>query len=85
MAAATKKNPKVKKKPKATEEDLKPQVGPHAEDSYKHLGFEGRLPDELVGVHNRFKHALNTLTPGKRITPEGFATIVAIYETSTGA
>jgi len=70
---------KAKEKAPPVEEEPKPQVSPHAEDAYRHLGYE-RLPAGLLKIHNSYKKARNTLSPTSKISVDGFAAINAIYE-----
>ena len=46
-------------------------------DQFKHLGFTGRLPDNLVGCFLEFKKRKDKLSPG-RLSPEGFAMVTMI-------
>ena len=44
-------------------------------DSFRHLGYTGRLPDPLVATYKSFKGRKDKLLPGS-LTPEGIVTVI---------
>lgn len=53
----------------------------HAQNIFRHLGFVGRLPDDLYEAYKTFKGQLDALSPGRQPTFDGFAAVVTIWRT----
>lgn len=60
------------------EVEVEDRVDEFAITQFEHLGFKGRLPDELVQTYNDFKRIKDRLNPG-RLSAEGFALVVSLY------
>ena len=60
------------------EVEVEDRIDEFAISMFQHLGFEGRLPDDLVQVYNDYKRTKDRLSPG-RLTAEGYATVVTLY------
>lgn len=71
--------------PETIEKALEPEnrIDEHAVSMFKHLGFDGRLPDDLVRFYNDFKRVKDRLQPG-RLSAEGYAVVVTLFQLAGG-
>lgn len=58
---------------------LEDRIDDYAVGIFQHLGFSGRLPDNLVDLYQRVKRKKDALSPG-RFKPEMFALLVVLAE-----
>lgn len=76
--------PKVEEPKEAPEAVAETRVDEYALDTFGSIGLlkGGRLPDELVTIYNNFKGVRDKFG-GKRLSAEGFATVVTLYRLFT--
>jgi hypothetical protein len=67
----------VEVEPPKEEEHLETRVDEFAIGVFGTMGYKGRLPDKLVESYNNFKRVKDHMHPG-RLSPEGFATVIAL-------
>lgn len=69
----------IKKVESKKAEPPKPKVDDHGQEMLAHLGFKEPLPEGLVRTYVAFKKLKDKIRPG-RLSEEGFATVVMLYE-----
>mgnify|MGYP001587217297 CR=1 FL=1 len=54
------------------------RVDERAKGVFSHLGFKGRLPDQLVRIYLDYKRTKDRIQPGT-LSAEGYAAVVTLF------